>query len=449
MKKRQINIIIGIMAAALIGIIALQFYWINWSVKLSQRQFDESIAVTLTQIVQKIEKEEGGELFSLLYKSTPIIGQGANLIKKMEEFRLNQMAGIIPIEERINAKKLDLLMKSAFPNITFSYGVYSRKRKRFVIKDGHYLVPEFETSISGERELLQSRYKVNLFSTGRYSPGLLVVYFPTMSKAVWQNAWIPFLLAALFTGLILLSFGYTLYIIFEQKKLSEMKTDFINNMTHEFKTPIATISLASDSIVNEKVLNNAERVKRFVGIIKQENRRLLNQVEKVLQMAKLDKRDLKLNKIKFDIHDVIRDVVTHGQLQVAPKGGEIFAKLEATQSEIVADRNHISNVLHNLIDNANKYSKEIPKITILTRNVKNGVEIEVKDNGVGISKEAQKHIFDRFYRVHTGDVHDVKGFGLGLSYVKVIVDAHKGSVGVESELGKGSSFLIWLPFEAI
>ncbi len=447
MKKKQINIIIGIMAAALIGIIALQFYWINWSVKLSQRQFDESIALTLTQIVQKIEKAEGGDLMTMLYKSTALIEQDANLIKRIEEFRMNQMAGVIPIEERIDIKKIDLLLKKAFPSLTYSYGVYSRKKKKFVIKDGHFLVDDFNTSVHGEKALIESRYKVNLFSTGRFSPGLLVVYFPTMSKAVWRNAWIPFLLAALFTGLILLSFGYTLYIIFEQKKLSEMKTDFINNMTHEFKTPIATISLASDSIVNDRVLNNADKVKRFIGIIKQENKRLLNQVEKVLQMAKLDNRDLKLNKIDFDIHDVIRDVVTHGQLQVASKGGIIESDLKADISKLVADRNHISNVLHNLIDNANKYSKEIPKITILTKNLNNGIEIIVKDNGIGISKDARKHVFDRFYRVHTGDVHDVKGFGLGLSYVKVIVEAHKGTVAVESELGKGSSFIIWLPLK--
>ena len=219
-------------------------------------------------------------------------------------------------------------------------------------------------------------------------------------------------------------------------------------MTHEFKTPIATISLAADSINNPKIIGSMEKVKRFANIIKQENRRMLGQVEKVLQMAQLEKKDLQLKLTEFDIHDVINTAAENSRLKVNKRNGTIALDLQAAKTKIIADNNHISNVIHNLLDNAEKYSKEIPEIRIKTYNSEKGIYINISDSGIGMSKEALKNIFEKFYRVHTGNLHDVKGFGLGLSYVKVIVNAHNGDIKVESELGEGSSFTIFLPFYA-
>jgi two-component system, OmpR family, phosphate regulon sensor histidine kinase PhoR len=246
--------------------------------------------------------------------------------------------------------------------------------------------------------------------------------------------------------LILSCFVYTINIIWRQKKVSEMKTDFINNMTHEFKTPIATISLATDSIINPGILSNPEKVQRFVNIIKQENKRMNSQVEKVLQMALIDKRDFSLKLVPINLHEVIQAALENINLRVEKREGSAKAILNATTPIVEGDLTHVSNMINNLLDNAEKYSAERPEITILSRNVPNGVEITVQDKGIGMSKEARKQIFDKFYRVPTGNLHDVKGFGLGLSYVKAMMTAHKGQVEVKSELGKGSSFMLTFPF---
>ena len=252
----------------------------------------------------------------------------------------------------------------------------------------------------------------------------------------------------LFTGLILFCFVYTINVIVTQRKLSEMKNDFINNMTHEFKTPIATISLASDSILNPNIIGSKEKIKRFLGIIKQENKRMLSQVEKVLQMAVLDQKDFTLNKTIVNMIEVVNRAATHTRLLVESREGIVRTHIRSDNSNVMADHTHLSNLVHNLLDNAYKYSPEKPEIDVTLEDIAKGVKITVKDNGIGMTAENQKNIFDKFYRVHTGNLHDVKGFGLGLSYVKAIVDAHGGTISVQSELGKGSSFMVFLPRES-
>jgi two-component system phosphate regulon sensor histidine kinase PhoR len=260
---------------------------------------------------------------------------------------------------------------------------------------------------------------------------------------VWKNL----LASILFTGIILFCFAYTISVIIQQKKVSEMKGDFINNMTHEFKTPIATISLATDSISSPKIAGNPEKVKRFANIIKQENVRMNNQVEKVLQMAMLDKKDFSLKLTDVNLHEIIGRATENISLSVERKEGTVTTDLQADKPIVEADLTHVSNIVNNLLDNANKYSPEKPEISVATRNVNDGIQVIITDKGIGMSKEARKHIFDRFYRVHTGDRHDVKGFGLGLSYVKAMIVAHKGQINVKSDLGKGSSFTLFFPFK--
>ena len=294
--------------------------------------------------------------------------------------------------------------------------------------------------------MYNSPYRVALFQKDIESPGYLSIYFPNRTSLVLGSVWKTLVLSVIFTGIILFCFWYTIQVIYRQKKLGEMKTDFINNMTHEFKTPIATISLATDSISSPMVVGHPDKIKRFVDIIRQENRRMNSQVERVLQIAQLDKKDFQLKLSDINMHNLIQQAVENFSLQVERREGSLNLELNAQQPIFKGDGTHIASVVHNLLDNANKYSPDKPEITIRTRNVPNGIELAVIDKGVGISKEARKHIFDKFYRVHTGNIHDVKGFGLGLSYVKAIVTAHKGFVDVHSEQGKGSTFTLTFPF---
>jgi two-component system phosphate regulon sensor histidine kinase PhoR len=248
-------------------------------------------------------------------------------------------------------------------------------------------------------------------------------------------------------GFVLLFFGYALSVIFRQKRLSEVKTDFINNMTHELKTPISTIGLSSETLLREDFSNDSERLKRYAGIIYKENKRLENQVERVLNVAKMDKEKLKLKYSVFDVHEVIQEASDVFELNQSETGGKINLKLEAEQAIIQADEVHVGNVIHNLLDNAIKYCERTPEITISTRNTTHNLIIEIEDNGIGIKRENLKMIFDKFYRVPTGNRHDVKGFGLGLYYVKLIIESHKGRISVRSNFGHGTVFTIQLPIE--
>jgi two-component system phosphate regulon sensor histidine kinase PhoR len=232
-----------------------------------------------------------------------------------------------------------------------------------------------------------------------------------------------------------------------QKKISEIKSDFINNMTHELKTPLATISLAIDAIGNEKVMDNREKIRYFSGIIKEENKRMNKQVESILQSALLEKNEISLNLQVTDVHEVITHTVENLQLQLAAKQGQVELRLDAINPIIMADDVHFSNVIFNLLDNAIKYSKEHLEVVISTYSTRKSLVITIADNGIGMSRDTISRIFEKFYRAHTGNVHNVKGFGLGLSYVKAIVDAHKGKIKVESAVGKGSKFTMEFPQE--
>jgi two-component system phosphate regulon sensor histidine kinase PhoR len=251
----------------------------------------------------------------------------------------------------------------------------------------------------------------------------------------------------LFTAVIITAFILTIRTMLNQKKISEIKSDFINNMTHELKTPLATISLAIDAIGNEKVMDNKEKIRYFSGIIKEENKRMNKQVESILQSALLEKNEISLNLQVTDVHEVITHTVENLQLQLASKQGQVELRLDAINPIIKADDVHFSNVIFNLLDNAIKYSKEHLEVVISTYSTRKSLVITIADNGIGMSRDTISRIFEKFYRAHTGNVHNVKGFGLGLSYVKAIVDAHKGKIKVESAMGKGSKFTMEFPQE--
>jgi two-component system phosphate regulon sensor histidine kinase PhoR len=253
--------------------------------------------------------------------------------------------------------------------------------------------------------------------------------------------------AIFFTLMIIAAFYVTVSALLRQKKLSEIKNDFINNMTHEFKTPLATISLAVDALRNEKVIQDREKSGYFTGIIKEENRRMNKQVETILQASLLDRQEQQLNLRSLHAHLVIQEAMENFQLQLEGKGGKSELQLNAKSDLIEADEVHFMNLITNLIDNAVKYSKENLLIRITTHSTARSLVIRIEDNGIGMSKETQRRIFEKFYRAHTGNLHNVKGFGLGLSYVKTIVDAHRGKIKVESTVGKGTIFTLEFPLK--
>lgn len=467
MKRQAIIPVIILMGAAMIGILWLQAFWIKNAIELRSESIREAIFEALNVVSDKLEKDENASLFNglngfeTLYKesasATISLTSKEDILSTIRNksnrdiLRMEQLPQK-SLEDRISllylTKYIDDAMANRGINMDFDWAVYSEVKNSFIIKNGHYLVEDTGPTAQSAayKDLTNSQYNVALFPKEKILDGRLMVYFPELSNLLWKSVLKEILISVALVGVILFCFGYVVRVIFRQKKLSEIKTDFINNMTHEFKTPIATISLAADSITSPMILGNAEKVKRFANIIRQENQRMNSQVEKVLQMALLDKDDFELKITDVNLHDTINQAVSHLSLQVEKKDGIIRTNLNAENSMIQADVTHISNIIHNLLDNANKYTPDNPEITVTTNNVPNGVQVIIADNGIGISKEVRKHIFDKFYREHTGDIHNVKGFGLGLSYVKRIMTAHKGLIDVKSEVGHGSSFILFFPF---
>jgi two-component system phosphate regulon sensor histidine kinase PhoR len=275
------------------------------------------------------------------------------------------------------------------------------------------------------------------------------VFFPDISAQPHESSESeqesPWIYLMIIVGLILAFFAFTVSIIIRQKRLSEVKTDFINNMTHELKTPISTIGLSSEMLLREDFSNDAERLKRYAGLIYKENKRLEHQVERVLNIAKLNKNELSLKKTTLHLHELIEEAADSFRFNQLQSGGEIRLDLQADPDDISGDQVHITNVIFNLIDNAVKYSKDKPEVSVSSTNDKRGVLLTFSDKGIGIRKEDIKLIFDKFYRVSTGNVHDVKGFGLGLYYVKLVVDGHGGTIHVKSQPDEGTTFTLWLP----
>jgi two-component system phosphate regulon sensor histidine kinase PhoR len=292
-----------------------------------------------------------------------------------------------------------------------------------------------------------SQYKTNLHPNDFFRKNTqLAVYFPDKDFFIVKTLNWLLIMSLLFSLAIIATFGIGVFLVLKQKKISEMKSDFINNMTHEFKTPIATISVATDSIVNQKIIENPDKIRYFVEMIKKENRRMNRQVEDILTIARLDKKEFEFNWEVFDLHGVIENAIQSIVLQVEKKGGTIKSELIAANPVATSDPTHFSNLIYNLLDNANKYSPGIPEITIKTTNTGKGILISVSDKGIGMNKAVQSRIFERFYRQTSGNVHNVKGFGLGLSYVKAVLEANKGTISVHSEPGKGSTFEVFIPF---
>lgn len=279
----------------------------------------------------------------------------------------------------------------------------------------------------------------------RQDKNMLVLHMMNRKSYLYSSIMWILVSSAICISILMVVFGYTVFVIIRQRKLSEVKNDFINNMTHEFKTPIATISLATSAIANPKVINNPEQIIKFNDLIRKENERMHKHVEKILHQARLDRREVELNKEEIHLNDLINEACEHFSLQCEENCVNLVCKAEALNDKIIGDEMHITNCIINMIDNSIKYSKEDPSIIVYTKSNSKGVVVGVKDNGLGLSREAQKMVFTRFYRVSHGNLHNVKGFGLGLSYVKSIVEAHKGTISLRSKLNKGTSIELFFP----
>lgn len=423
MNKRAISIIIVITTFSLMGIIATQMFWMYKSFRMREEQFNNKVKVSLKGVINQL-MEYNRDTTKI---ATPTC----------QSFCCLASGNITTI---VKPQLLDSLLKHEFYSIgisaSYEYAVYN------CAKDSIY----FGNAKDYNKEILSSTHSIQLSCLWKKECFELGVFFPTQTEYVLGQMKIWFILSFLFMIVLILSFSYTIFFILKQKKLSEMKNDFINNMTHEFKTPISTISVTSELLMNPKVAEAADKVSKYAEVIFAENNRLKNQVERVLQVATLDKGEDKLSFKNADVHEIINTISKNQHIQILERNGKLDLELDAEKFIISADEHHLLNIFSNLLDNAVKYSKERVEINISTQSNDAGISIKFRDKGIGIKTEDQKYIFKKFYRVHTGDIHDVKGFGLGLYYVKTLVESHKGNISLLSELGKGSTFTVFLPY---
>ena len=510
MNKRRFIGLIALMVVSITAIIWVQATWIGNSVRVQNEQFDFFVINSLRNTAHSMETNRRmnflNDMFISGYSSLPqAVHRSASPGMTTESFSISSQASSESDSVEIIVSKNDeppVRMKvprdEARTTVENSVVVGSEEYRRWVQQQavefqsisnqmvsemfvwernskinkeellhtlsGEFLASGIETPfefaiIVGDsivdgvwskvkaKEFHDSPYKVALFAEGLLRKGeTLSVVFPRKTNYVLGSMGLMLGGSGLFLLIIMSTFALSLWFIIRQKKTSMMQADFINNMTHEFKTPIATISLAADTISNSRVISDEDKVRHFVGMIKKENSRMNRQVETILQIATLDKHDMDFAFAKTDMHEVIRQAIDTIEIQVTDRGGVISRHLEADSSIITGDSEHLRNLVHNLLDNANKYSDREPKIIVRTRSNQSGLFLSVEDKGIGMSKAVQHRIFERFYRETTGNIHNVKGFGLGLNYVKAITDAHGGTVTVESEEGRGSVFTVFLPF---
>ena len=353
-----------------------------------------------------------------------------------QTFKTLLKAKDIPIYKRVTDVQVKTLLrrelKSEGINLNFEFSIYD---------------DDLATKVQTENfEKTIDNYGVYIFlDNNNESSYSLWVDFPDRKKYLISSILWMIVLSIIFTSVIIIAYASAIYQLIRQRQISQIKTDFINNMTHEFKTPIATINLAIDSIKNPKIINDQEKVLRYLGMIKEENKRMHAQVENVLRISKLEKNELNISKERIELHDLVEDAITHVELIIEDRKGYVKTHLKADKSSVLANETHFTNVIVNILDNAIKYSDDAPKIDVYTESIGNNIILKIVDQGNGMTKAVAKRVFEKFYREHTGNVHNVKGHGLGLAYVKRIVDDHQGHISVESEKGKGSTFIIKLP----
>jgi len=418
--KKVFPVIVLLITLSVLGIIFIQMSWIRNAISLRKQQHEQDINTAIGRI-----REEFYQNYFSYIGQTPLNEQTKNYL--LQRFTTSFME-----KDDVNRVINQSIKRSGI-----------KDKYEYVIND-IFQNPIFQ-SANFKSEHLNSAIRVQLTAENADFQETLYLYFDDdnsylIKKLSWVIAG-----SIIFTIIIISAFALTVRQMFTQKKLSEIKSDFINNMTHELKTPLATISLAIDALTNEKVIHDTEKIRYYSSMIKDENKRMNKQVEKILQAARIERQEIKLNLQTLNAHDIIHKVADNLSLQIQERNGSLTLKLAAQRHTIDADDVHFSNIIFNLLDNAIKYSADEPKIEVETLTQGGMLAIRVKDNGIGMNKETQARVFEKFYRAHTGNLHNVKGFGLGLSYVKAMAEAHGGKVKVDSTPGKGSTFTVFFP----
>jgi two-component system, OmpR family, phosphate regulon sensor histidine kinase PhoR len=420
MKGTHIRIVVIIGSIAIAGIIVFQLYWFNKAWRLNVKSFNQTMNIALSNVAKKI--------------------YDFNKIEPPLENPVNQMSSnyfIVNINSEIDANVLEYYLKNEFEksNITldYEYGIYDCYTNKMLY--GNY-ISSTESFVEADTTKALPTYDKYVYYFG--------VNFPKMKSYIFSELSIWAILSSILL-LAIFFFAYTIFIILKQKRLSEQQKEFINNMTHEFKTPISSINISADVLLDPSSENDKERISGYARIIKQENKRLNQQVERVLNIARIEKTGFNLKYEQIDLHEVIKEVAA--SFQSNKKNLEVHLKLEAETNTIRGDKLHLTNIIFNLMDNAIKYSQDDPEIIISTWQESYCLVLSVQDNGIGIKKEYLKKVFHKFYRVPTGNIHDVKGFGLGLYYIKNICLKHQWKIRLESEPGKGTKFYIFVPLK--
>jgi len=439
MSRRLIWFVTVFIGLAMTALILVQAYWIKNAIQVNYQQFEQLITRSMYDIAWQVEHLEASKVIVKKMDGSP---DTSDLwLTNRRVFIDRVIAGMLnvqaDIEKRIPARDLENVINSVFTesgiDLPYEYAVIRWNN---------------ETAYSSKNfdAIGKDIYRIQLFPNDRFpNSNYLVVYFPDKKSFLFKSLSYFTLSSLILTLIITASFALTVFIMFRQKRLSEIRNDFVSNMTHELKTPISTISLASQMLGDKSIPQEIKKTEYISKIISEECKRLSSQVEKVLQTAVFDKGRLKLRMGEVNMHEMISGVIENFSIQVKSRGGKITSSLKAEDFILMADQVHITNLLSNLLDNAIKYCDRNPEIAVETANKNDFLLISVRDNGIGISRNDQKRIFEKFYRVPTGNIHSVKGFGLGLSYVKMIAEEHHGFVEVESELYEGSTFNVYLP----
>jgi len=451
--KKIFPVIVVLITLSLIGIIYIQINWILTMVENKSEELHQHIASTVAKVAQGLVDERGNVSSSRILRLKP----GA--VWRPTDPLISELLRVPPITQSYSPDDINNRLRKAFDKdglkrVGFDFSLISNAgstdqnfRTQDELQSPNFL-REWDDSNRNKNFIIPLTAPENADANSVLSDELLIVVVHDFNALV-QGEMRPMIISAVFfTLMIIAAFSVTVNALLRQKKLSEIKNDFINNMTHEFKTPLATISLAVDALRNEKVIQDREKSGYFTGIIKEENRRMNKQVETILQASLLDRQDQQLNLRSLHVHQIIQEAMENFQLQLEGKGGSAELQLNAKSDLIEADEVHFMNLITNLIDNAVKYSKDNLLIKITTHSTAKSLVIRIEDNGIGMSKETQRRIFEKFYRAHTGNLHNVKGFGLGLSYVKTIVEAQRGKIKVDSAIGKGTTFTLEFPLKS-
>lgn len=417
MNRKTFRLVVFLAAISIGGILFIQIFWMGRAFDLSNKQFEHNVNLALLNVTSTLCE----------------INQNEILPDPIEQLSSNYF--IVNLNNKIAPELLETILRSEFQKREiaedFEYGVFDCTNREMVY--GRYINLKENTSTEPAASTFPQLNK------DAYYFG---VYFPNKTSTLAGEMWI-WGFSSMVLVVVIIFFGYTLMAIFRQKKLSEIQKDFINNMTHEFKTPISTIALSSDVLQSEEISSQPERLSQYAQIIKKEANRLQNQVDRVLQMATVEKETISLTKQEFDLNELIIQSIQSAQLNLA-QGGQITFDQKAEHAVLLADKVHLTNIIYNLLDNAVKYNENTPLVNITTSEKEKFITIKIQDNGHGIDTKEQDLIFKKFYRVPTGNIHNVKGFGLGLYYVKMIVEAHEGKISLESS-PSGTTFTIDLP----